>query len=309
MNESSDDPDAFSVPVLHLSPDMDYGLKESNDYDDDDYQQAKTQPISVNQIVPEIITESPAESATSPQSPAAAHSHRLYYHRPSITAIDDELKIIEDEKLQHASELITSPSSRSSFVKKGSVRHHRSTPNLANMDDESPVQPTDHSALIITSADLNEIKTTTSTLNKNFPSNLELTTNNEHLYDGYGFLNNQTSSADVVESNDLSSRLQMINNNSNSFVGSAMIAAVMGLNGSGPCSVQSGKQRVITQRYKLLVEGDVHVCKLPHSRNVLSKILNSKLLRRWKAHRLVLTETEILSTTVSHFATNMNLGF
>jgi hypothetical protein len=54
-----------------------------------------------------------------------------------------------------------------------------------------------------------------------------------------------------------------------------------------------------TQRYKMLAEGDVQVCKLPYSRNVISKILNSKLLRRWKNHRLVLTETEIYSTTVN----------
>ncbi len=54
-----------------------------------------------------------------------------------------------------------------------------------------------------------------------------------------------------------------------------------------------------TQRYKMLLEGDVQVCKLPYSRNVIGKILNSKLLRRWKNHRLVLTDTEIYSTTVS----------
>ena len=53
-----------------------------------------------------------------------------------------------------------------------------------------------------------------------------------------------------------------------------------------------------TQRYKMLLEGDVQVCKLPYSRNVISKILNSKLLRRWKTHRLILTDTDIYSTTV-----------
>jgi hypothetical protein len=57
----------------------------------------------------------------------------------------------------------------------------------------------------------------------------------------------------------------------------------------------------LNQRYKLLTEGDVYVCRLPHSRNVISKILNSKLLRRWKSHRLVLTDTEIYSTTVILF--------
>ena len=55
------------------------------------------------------------------------------------------------------------------------------------------------------------------------------------------------------------------------------------------------------QRFKLLTEGDVHVCKLAHSRNVISKILSSKLLRRWKAHRLVLADTEIYSTTVNNY--------
>lgn len=53
-----------------------------------------------------------------------------------------------------------------------------------------------------------------------------------------------------------------------------------------------------SQKFKMLLEGDVQVCKLPYSRNVISKILNSKLLRRWKTHRLILTESDIYSTTV-----------
>jgi hypothetical protein len=53
------------------------------------------------------------------------------------------------------------------------------------------------------------------------------------------------------------------------------------------------------QRFNLLHEGDVCVCKLPHSRNLISKILNLRLLRRWKQHKIVLEETEIISTTVS----------
>ena len=53
------------------------------------------------------------------------------------------------------------------------------------------------------------------------------------------------------------------------------------------------------QRFNLLHEGDVCVCKLPHSRNLISKILNLRLLRRWKQHKIVLEETEIKSTTVS----------
>ena len=53
------------------------------------------------------------------------------------------------------------------------------------------------------------------------------------------------------------------------------------------------------QRFNLLHEGDVCVCKLPHSRNLISKILNLRLLRRWKQHKILLGETEISSTTVS----------
>ena len=52
-------------------------------------------------------------------------------------------------------------------------------------------------------------------------------------------------------------------------------------------------------KYKLISDGDIQVCKLNHRRTILSKIMNSKYLRRWEPHHLVLGETELKSTTVS----------
>ena len=53
------------------------------------------------------------------------------------------------------------------------------------------------------------------------------------------------------------------------------------------------------QRYRLLLEGDVQLCRLNHTRTVVSKIMNSKYLRRWEGHHLVLGSSEITSSTVS----------
>jgi len=54
------------------------------------------------------------------------------------------------------------------------------------------------------------------------------------------------------------------------------------------------------QRFKLIVEGDLQICKLQKSNNMFAKFLNSKLLRRWKTLRIVLTDTEIISTSVNY---------
>jgi hypothetical protein len=62
--------------------------------------------------------------------------------------------------------------------------------------------------------------------------------------------------------------------------------AAPGANGSG------------TPRYRLVTEGDVQVCRLNHTRTIVSKIMNSRYLRRWESHRLVLGQTSIYSTTV-----------
>lgn len=51
-------------------------------------------------------------------------------------------------------------------------------------------------------------------------------------------------------------------------------------------------------KFKLIVEGDIQVCRLNHTRTIISKIMNSKYLRRWECHRLILGETDIVSSTV-----------
>jgi hypothetical protein len=52
-------------------------------------------------------------------------------------------------------------------------------------------------------------------------------------------------------------------------------------------------------KFKLIHEGDMHLCRLNHQRTVISKILSSKFLRRWENHRLYLTSVNIASKTVS----------
>ncbi|XP_076321319.1 C-Maf-inducing protein-like isoform X3 [Tachypleus tridentatus] len=54
-------------------------------------------------------------------------------------------------------------------------------------------------------------------------------------------------------------------------------------------------------RFKLLHEGEFHVCRLNHTRTVISKILSSKFLRRWENHRLILSDNEIRSKTPTGF--------
>ena len=52
-------------------------------------------------------------------------------------------------------------------------------------------------------------------------------------------------------------------------------------------------------KHKLITEGDIQVCRLNHTRTIVSKIMNSKYLRRWESHKIVLDHGEIRSTTVS----------
>lgn len=61
---------------------------------------------------------------------------------------------------------------------------------------------------------------------------------------------------------------------------------------------KNNNSKKLMQRFKLIVEGDVNICKLTHNKNVFTKILSSKLLRRWKAHRLTLQNSGIISATV-----------
>lgn len=52
-------------------------------------------------------------------------------------------------------------------------------------------------------------------------------------------------------------------------------------------------------KFKLLHEGDIQVCRLNHSRTLISKVLSSKFLRRWEAHHISMGEFQMFSQTVS----------
>lgn len=54
-------------------------------------------------------------------------------------------------------------------------------------------------------------------------------------------------------------------------------------------------------KHKLISEADVQVCRLNHTRTIVSKIMNSRYLRRWESHRIVLDHNEMRSTTVSFY--------
>lgn len=68
---------------------------------------------------------------------------------------------------------------------------------------------------------------------------------------------------------------------------------------TGSCPSVPSKRAASGPRFKLIQEGDVTVCRLNHTRTIVSKIMNSRYLRRWETHHLILDEGEIRSTTVS----------
>lgn len=53
------------------------------------------------------------------------------------------------------------------------------------------------------------------------------------------------------------------------------------------------------QKFKLLSDGDVQVCRVKHGKNLVDKVIGSKLLRRWETHHLYLNDACISSKTVS----------
>lgn len=72
---------------------------------------------------------------------------------------------------------------------------------------------------------------------------------------------------------------------------------------SSPSSIFSPPQSPKTSggcgpKHKLITEGDIQVCRLNHTRTIVSKIMNSKYLRRWESHKLVLDHSELRSTSV-----------
>lgn len=57
----------------------------------------------------------------------------------------------------------------------------------------------------------------------------------------------------------------------------------------------------VNQRYKLINEGDIQICRLNHTRTIVSKIMNSKYLRRWESHRIILGLNDIASSMASGY--------
>ena len=73
---------------------------------------------------------------------------------------------------------------------------------------------------------------------------------------------------------------------------------------NGDTSLDSGvippaKSQHQGPKFKLIHEGDIQLCRLNHTRTIVSKIMNSKYLRRWESHHIVLGDSEISSSTVS----------
>ena len=52
-------------------------------------------------------------------------------------------------------------------------------------------------------------------------------------------------------------------------------------------------------RYTLITQGECQVCRIGHQKNLLQKIFNSKPLRRYETHLLLLSESNITAAKVS----------
>lgn len=59
------------------------------------------------------------------------------------------------------------------------------------------------------------------------------------------------------------------------------------------------KSAAAAVKFKLLLEGDVQVCRLNHTRTIISKIMNSRYLRRWESQHLVLGDSDIRTAEVT----------
>ncbi|XP_052230363.1 C-Maf-inducing protein-like isoform X1 [Dreissena polymorpha] len=66
-------------------------------------------------------------------------------------------------------------------------------------------------------------------------------------------------------------------------------------------SFSKHRNNICQQRFKLIHEGDIQLCRLNHTRTIVSKIMNSKYLRRWESHHIILDENEIQSTMATGY--------
>jgi len=61
---------------------------------------------------------------------------------------------------------------------------------------------------------------------------------------------------------------------------------------------RSGREISVSgPKFPLLHEGEILVCRINHQKTLLSKILGSKMLRRWETHKIMLSDSQIYSTT------------
>lgn len=65
---------------------------------------------------------------------------------------------------------------------------------------------------------------------------------------------------------------------------------------SALCMLVNGRR--VQQHYKLLTDGVVQVCRVPHAKNIIEKIRFSRFLRRWEDHHIHLGQSEITSDNV-----------
>ncbi|EEC07816.1 hypothetical protein IscW_ISCW006406 [Ixodes scapularis] len=82
---------------------------------------------------------------------------------------------------------------------------------------------------------------------------------------------------------------------------------------SAPCSSPGAQAAPAScaqgPKFKLTHEGDLQLCRLNHSRTVISKILSSKFLRRWEAHKILLGTAEMASKTFMKFSKKLFTAF
>ena len=67
--------------------------------------------------------------------------------------------------------------------------------------------------------------------------------------------------------------------------------------GSIPTPTMMNRQN--QQRYKLLLDGSVQMCRVPHAKNIIEKIRFSRFLRHWEEHHITLASNEIVAEMVS----------
>lgn len=66
--------------------------------------------------------------------------------------------------------------------------------------------------------------------------------------------------------------------------------------GNIPTATMMNRQN--QQRYKLILDGSVQMCRVPHAKNIIEKIRFSRFLRHWEEHHITLASNEIIAQPV-----------